>query len=305
MRKLKQGNETKKRSEKPVDIVACSKSAQQDAAIQSYAEALKKIAPSVGTHGLEEKAFWQSGLFRSAVEKLRGTMAASTEEKYTFLKTILGELKDRQRIQTWRYVGGEGRHDFEVQLMNGRMTVIEAKGCLDGNNTSIFERPSFADEFLIWSYCQNPGADQVKNVWSGLHTRIGPGLVAQGIAVDAVVVVDSVCGSAGRPCPKLIADRERKNSFKGIEFPPPCLYVFPDIANGLNAFRDWRDVKFISILMEEFKCSSDDVVLVKFDVRRKDNVTERKTILSRNSFIFKETEFQKIGRIVKQIDDEK
>ena len=42
-------------------------------------------------------------------------------------------------------------------LKTGRVSVVELKGCLDGNNTTIFERPANAQEFIIWSVCTNPG----------------------------------------------------------------------------------------------------------------------------------------------------
>ena len=37
------------------------------------------------------------------------------------------------------------------------------KGCLDGENTNKFERPTEADEFITWSLCTNSGADPRRN----------------------------------------------------------------------------------------------------------------------------------------------
>ncbi len=82
-------------------------------------------------------------------------------------------------IQKWESVGDTNRYDYSVQLNSGKTAIIELKGCLDGNNTNIFERPPHAQEFIIWSVCTNPGADPRHNAWSGIHTRLSAEIVAR------------------------------------------------------------------------------------------------------------------------------
>ena len=79
----------------------------------------------------------------------------------------------------------------------GQTAAIELKGCLDGNNTNIFERPPHAHEFIIWSVCTNPGADPRHNAWSGIHTRLSAEIISRHQLVDGIVIWDMVCGTIG------------------------------------------------------------------------------------------------------------
>lgn len=206
------------KSESAPDIIPCSLSAETKQRIEDFARAIEEGAHALGGHGMEREEFERSGLLRAAIERLRGRQAASMEEKRRFIADKLDALKAAGRIAEWRFSGGGDRHDYEVRMPDGRVCVIEAKGCLDGNNTNIFERPPHADEFYIWSLCQNPGADPRHNIWSGIHTRLGAETIHRRVQVDALIVWDMLCGSAGRPCPKLPNGRGE---------PPPCLYLFP------------------------------------------------------------------------------
>lgn len=87
---------------------------------------------------------------------------------------VLAFMQDGDFIKDWQSAGSKNRHDYSVTLPDGRVSVIELKGCLDGNNTAIFERPSHAQEFIIWSVCSNGSADPRLNVWSGIHTLVQP-----------------------------------------------------------------------------------------------------------------------------------
>ncbi|MBO9343913.1 MAG: hypothetical protein J7454_18340, partial [Roseiflexus sp.] len=104
--------------------------------IDAYAEALKNQAHMIGDHGLSEEEFWASGLFRGAIERLRGQQAASMAQKRRFIERVLEYLKQNKRIERWDFRGTRERHDYEVHI-DGRICVFEAKGCLDGNNTNI------------------------------------------------------------------------------------------------------------------------------------------------------------------------
>ena len=132
----------------------------------------------------------------------------------------------RLRTNLRVHPGSTNRHDYTLKLRSGKTAVIELKGCLDGNNTNIFQRPAHAEEFIIWSVCANRGADPRRNVWSGLHTRLSATIIAEEKRVDGLVVWDWVCGTIGRTCPKLTAS-DRRTTVAQYRLPPPCIYVFP------------------------------------------------------------------------------
>jgi hypothetical protein len=100
---------------------------------------------------------------------------------------VLNYMQDQGFIQDCDSAGEANRHDYVVRL-TGTVGVIELKGCLDGNNTNIFERPPNAQEFVIWSVCTNPGADPRLNAWSGIHTRLSAEIISRQQQVDGVMI---------------------------------------------------------------------------------------------------------------------
>lgn len=208
-------------------VVLCERSSAFSELVHQYAEALQAAAPNLGQHGMPADEFWSSGLFRAAVERLRGQNAATMAEKRAFAALVLDFLCEQGRIRRWTSSGADDRHDYELEMPSGRIVAIEAKGCLDGNNTNIFVRPPNANEFIIWSLCQNPGADPRHNVWSGIHTRLSAEIIDRRQIVDGLIVWDMMCGTPGRPCPKATVDRHRSTTLGTYTVPPPCLYLFP------------------------------------------------------------------------------
>jgi hypothetical protein len=264
-------------------IIRCELLPETRARIDAYVEALRQAAPTIGAHGLDPEEFWNSGIFRSAVERLRGTQAASMTEKRAFVADVLNYLQDAALIESWSYRGSGERHDYEVRLPSGRISVVETKGCLDGNNTNIFERPPQADEFIIWSLCQNPGSDPRHNAWSGIHTRLGAEIIHRRQRVDGLVIWDMVCGTVGRPCPKLTAKPERATQVgDSRSVPPPCVYLFPrSIPDARNnpAPACWQlgEVQLLSSLWSAFKGNDTDVVEVRIEARIEDVDAQRRT----------------------------
>ena len=207
--------------------VQCEQKPDLRRLIEEYAETLKTEAHKLGNHGLDEDEFYQSGLFRGAIERIRGQFSATMRPKREFVATILNHLEDGGHIAEWHSAGGENRHDYTVTLNDGRISVIELKGCLDGNNTNIFQRPPHADEFVLWSVCSNAGADPRHNVWSGIHTRLSAEIIDRAERVDGLIVWDWICGTVARPCPKLTIDPRRISQIGPYRLPPPCIYLFP------------------------------------------------------------------------------
>lgn len=269
--------------------------------ISSYARDLQAAAPRIGSHGLSDGEFWDAGILHGAIEKLRGVQAASTILKRDFIEEVLTFLKRRRLIANWNFSGGGERHDYRIDMPNGRLAMVEAKGCLDGNNTNIYVRPPNADEFYIWSLCQNPGADPKHNVWSGIHTRLGAEIIHRADKIDAVIVWDMLCGTTGRPCPKIQKDSSRQTRLHKRDVPPPCLYIFPrtrpDPRNNPQP-QPWKleELAFLHALSKAFHCDAQDATYVQIEARREAAELQRKTTLIRGGEVVCESRWNSIRR---------
>lgn len=283
-------------------IIPCELLPQTSGRISAYVDALMAAAPAIGTHGLTPEEFWNSGIFRSAVERLRGTQAASMAEKRAFMTGVLDYLRANRAIREWSYQGTGERHDYEVAMNNGRISVIETKGCLDGNNTNIFERPPQADEFIIWSLCQNPGSDPHRNAWSGIHTRLSAEIIHRRQRVDGLVIWDMVCGTVGRPCPKLIANAGRATQLgEGRSVPPPCIYLFPrSIPDARNnpAPACWQldELPLLHALWHAFNGDRSDLVEVGIETSIQGVEVQRRTRYLREGLEIAESNWTTIRR---------
>ncbi|MFN3971231.1 MAG: hypothetical protein ACK4L4_07655 [Gemmobacter sp.] len=275
-----------------MSVVPCEKNSDLRRLIDEYAEDLRRSAHTIGNHGLSEEEFYASGLFRGAVERLRGQFSASMAPKRGFVSAILNHLQDLGSIQDWVSAGAENRHDYSVTLNDGRTAVIELKGCLDGNNTNIFERPPHADEFVVWSVCTNEGADPQHNIWSGLHTRLSAEVVSRGQRVDGVVVWDWLCGTMGRPCPKITLDPERVSEIGRYRLPPPCIYLFASTVpsprnNPSPQPQRIQNVGFLASLHRAFNGRDEELHEVQITVGHAGVETVRTTEVRRGGEIVK------------------
>jgi len=219
-------------------------------------------------------------LFQSAIERIRGTQSATTEIKRAFIENILSYLQEKGLINKWDFRGAGERHDYEVKI--GNITcIIEAKGCLDGNNTNIFERPANANEFVIWSLCQNPGSNPRHNAWSGIHTRLSAEIIHRKQIVDGLIIWDMICGTKGRPCPKIKSSSLKETGQKT----QPCLYLFPSTIadprnNPIAKSHTIKQIKFFNALYKAFYCSKSDLNTVDIEARMTGNKFERRTTIN-------------------------
>jgi hypothetical protein len=269
-------------------VTPCQQNAQLREMIERYAEVLKTEAHRLGDHGLDEAEFYNSGIFRGAIERVRGQFSATMREKREFVRHVLNYMQDRNFITDWQSAGEANRHDYAVTMPSGRISVIELKGCLDGNNTNIFDRPPQANEFVIWSVCTNPGADPRHNAWSGIHTRLSAEIIARQQRVDGVVIWDMVCGTIGRPCPKVAREQPPRLTLVGpYELVPPCLYVLPATIptahnNPHPPAQRLDDVQFLRALHDCFHGRDEEVSYVDFKVEYAGVDTIRTTRIQRD-----------------------
>ena len=284
-----------------MSVIPCSQNRQLRNRIEEFAETLRTESHTLGNHGLDEQEFYNSGLFRGAIERIRGQFSATMGPKREFVQHVLNHMQDGGFIADWESAGEANRHDYAVRLNSGRMAIIELKGCLDGNNTNIFERPPHAQEFVIWSVCTNPGADPRHNAWSGIHTRLSAEIIFREQRVDGAIIWDMVCGTIGRPCPKLQGQPQRVTEVGPFSLPPACIYVLPATIpsprnNPRPVAQRLQDVELLQAFHDCFRGEDAEVNYVDFEVQHRGAETLRTTTVRRGGAVVRASEATAIRR---------
>lgn len=283
-----------------LSIILCEQNAALRDKIEQFAEELKSQAHTLGSHGLDEREFYSSGLFRGAVERIRGQFSATMGPKREFVKHVLNHMEDRGFISSWDLAEASERSDYWVGLPSGKNAVIALTGAMDGNNTTIFERPSEADEFVIWSMVTNPGSDPRRNAWSGVHTRLSAEMVSRNQQVDGLIIWDMVCGTLGRPCPKLVGDVLRLTEVGPYRLPPACLYMFPAVPPGPNNTNTkpqaLSEVELMAGFHLCFGGNDEELNEVSFSVEKRGGGLYRRTTVERGGDVQKQSGWIPIRR---------
>lgn len=217
-------------------------------------------------HGIPAGPEEYSFIYRAAVESIRGTFSATMAEKRRFTEGILDHLRAADFIADWKPVGSARRQDYSVELSDGFRICIEAKGAGDGQNTNVWDRPPWADEFIIWS--QNPGSfghHPGHGVWAALASRLFPKILVERQNVDAFIFFDGRCGSAQRPCPKQYGIsgplRKRVTGIPAEDgrdwLPPPSIFLMPRSVvhpedNPNPPLHSARTCRFAGVLLAAF-----------------------------------------------------
>lgn len=284
-------------------VIPCAQDPQLRAEIDRFAEVLKTQAHTLGEHGLDEADFYQSPIFRGAIEKLRGAYSATMRGKREFVQHVLNHMEDGGHIIGWDRTQGKARNDYYVRLNSKRLAVIDLKGCLDGENTNKFERPADAEEFVTWSLCTNSGADPRRNAWSGIHTRLSAEMISRNKRVDGVVIWDMICGTLGRPCPKLasLSEGVRRTAVGPFLTPPPCIYVFPSAipsrAQPRAAAQALGEVELLAAFQAAFAGDPAEVNYVDFEIAEQSDELFRRTVIRRGGKVQHASDMTAIQRV--------
>ena len=63
-----------------MSAIPCQKNQELREKIGEFAEILKTESHNLGRHGLDENEFYNSGLFRGAIERVRGQFSATMDQ---------------------------------------------------------------------------------------------------------------------------------------------------------------------------------------------------------------------------------
>jgi hypothetical protein len=216
------------------------------------------------------------------------------------MRGILAHMEDSGVIGTWEHAENRDRHDYSITIGN-EISIVEQKGCLDGNNINISERPPQATEFYIWGLCTNQGSDLAKGVWSAIM-RVTADMVATGKQVDGLIIWDMLCGSSQRPCPKLINAPTIATEIGSLRLPPPCIYLLPQTIGNARSnphppIRNLDSLKFVPALLKTFKGTGADVNFVDYEVRMRGANTQRQVRVVRDDVVTRESRWTDIKRI--------
>ena len=82
-------------------VIPCEQDPRLRAEIERFAEILKTQAHQLGDHGLDETNFYNSPIFRGAIEKVRGEFSATMRGKREFVQHVLNHMEDGDHIAGW------------------------------------------------------------------------------------------------------------------------------------------------------------------------------------------------------------
>jgi len=192
-----------------------------------------------------------SRAFPAAIERIRGSRAASNQTRRDFVRTTLEHLLEHGFIRSLDLPQYGKDTLYRVVLLDGTKVGVVQKGCPDGAHSSInWERPEWADELFIWWCCSSSAMQPGEHVWKGV-ARLRKKIQSEPMnQLDGIIFESEVCGTPARPCPK----REHSREIGGQDVPPPCVLTFPHWSPTSESM-SWavaRDLAFPKALLAAF-----------------------------------------------------
>ncbi len=161
-------------------------------------------------HAIQPADYRKSLVFRSAIESIRGSFAASsTPSREQFVKHVLENLRLRSRIAEYKHSGSRQRFDFTIVIERDPdyFAALEVKGG-EGNSINISERGLWAREFGVWCHLDGAIVNEPAHGAHSIVNRLSNELVRRNKLVDVLFIKDVLCGSHLRPCPKYRTDQQ-------------------------------------------------------------------------------------------------
>jgi hypothetical protein len=187
----------------------------------------------------------------TAIEAIRGSMSASGATKRSFLEGLFLTMRDAgilSAVQTPRY-GDDTVYRLTVPDL-GDVAVIQ-KGCPDGRHSSVaWAVPDWAQETYLWWVCNSTKSEPGEHIKGGINRLRKRFFSDAPDTLDGVIFHSSLCGTAGRLCPKT-ADGMNVD---GVAVPPPCIYIMPE-RNAHASEWNWDGMRqrgFPSVLLAGF-----------------------------------------------------
>jgi len=187
----------------------------------------------------------------NAIETIRGSMSASSGTRRSFLESLFWAMLDGgalSAVQAPKY-GDDTVYRLTVPDL-GDVAVIQ-KGCPDGRHSSVaWAAPDWAQETYLWWVCNSTRSEPGEHIKGGVNRLRQRFFSDAPDILDGVIFHSSLCGTAGRRCPKtangIIVD--------GVAVPPPCVYIMPE-RNAHASEWNWggtRSRRFPSVLLAAF-----------------------------------------------------
>jgi hypothetical protein len=191
----------------------------------------------------------------TAIERLRGSWAASNSDRRKFLITLFESMRERGLISKLEMppYGDDTVYRLTIREF-GDIAVIQ-KGCPDGAHSSVrWTAPKWAAETYLWWLCSSSAAEPGEHVAKGINRLRQRFFSEAPDALDGVIFHNELCGSPERPCPKA----SRSIAIGGLQIPPPCIYVMPEREAQCTEW-NWdglRQLHFPQVLLEMFGIDS-------------------------------------------------
>ena len=112
-------------------------------------------------------------------------------------------------------------------------------------------------------------------------------MISRGQRVDGVVIWDMICGTLGRPCPKLAAlgGDVRRTNLGPFTTPPPCIYVLPGAIPTLDAplakAQALSQVELLQAFQSAFGGRDEEINYVDIEIAQLGEELVRRTLISR------------------------
>ncbi len=122
--------------------------------VQLLEKVIAKDEPYLKSKGISVDEFERA--FPAAVERIRGSWAASNRERRDFAEDVIKHLAREKIIKGYDIPKYGDDTIYRLMLKSGKQVGVIQKGCPDGAHSSTrWERPSWADELYLWWLCSS------------------------------------------------------------------------------------------------------------------------------------------------------